>query len=274
MQQTIANKAVIKGIGIHSGDQCEVLLEPASSNSGVLFYLSNKRMEIPVSVNADIDTVRSTSIRRNGSRVQTIEHLLASIFAYGIDNIRITVSSEELPILDGSAKNWIEIIERSGLQEQFEPGVPFYVKKQIKIRDGDRFIEACPSDDLEVHYIVDFPGTPIGRQEYQFLFSLQGFIEQIAPARTCGFLEEVETLYRRRLGLGGNLENCVVVKKDRYITPLRFPDEVVRHKILDFIGDLRILSSKVYGKFVVFKGSHSLHFKLVKELAKQIEVAR
>lgn len=274
MQQTIANKATIEGVGIHSGERCEALLEPAALNSGIEFYLLKKKIIIPVSVSADIDTVRSTSIVQNGSRVQTIEHLLASIFAYGIDNIRITISSGELPFLDGSAKNWVEILEKCGLQKQTDPSPAFYVKEQIKIKDGDSRIEAAPSDNLEVQYVVDFPGTPVGRQEYRFLFSQLDFIEQIAPARTCGFLEEIEMLHRRKLGLGGNLENCVVVTKDRYMTQLRFPDEVVRHKILDFIGDLRILSSKVYGKFMVFKGSHSLHLKLIKELAKQVEVTR
>lgn len=274
MQQTIANKATVAGVGIHSGERCEVFLEPAPLNSGIEFYLQKKDIVVPVSIDADITTIRSTGIGLNGGRVQTIEHLLASIFAFGIDNIRITISNEELPVLDGSAKEWVDILEKCGLQKQTGSLSEFYVKEQITIKDGDSIIEAEPSDNLEIHYVVDFPGTAVGRQEYHFLFSQQDFIEHIAPARTCGFLEEIEMLHRRKLGLGGNLENCVVVTKDGYMTHLRFPDEVVRHKILDFIGDLRILSSKVYGKFMVFKGSHFLHLKLIKELAKQVEVTR
>lgn len=271
-QHTLSKKVSIQGTGIHSGNLCGVAIEPAPPDSGIVFYHNQTDTAIPVSINADINTERSTSISSNGATVRTIEHLLATFFAMGIDNAKVTVSGEELPILDGSAKEWVELLKDSPLIAQNKPCRIFSVPKQIKLEDEKYYLEASPSDKLEVIYMIDFPNTPIGQQEYHFIYSPERFIEEIAPARTCGFLEEVESLSRRNLGLGGSLENCVVVTSDRYLTSLRFTDEVVRHKILDFLGDIGLLGRKIVGRFVIRKGGHALHLKLIRELASQLEV--
>lgn len=299
MQHTISGNISVQGIGIHSGKLCKVTIEEGDPDTGIVFFTDAQEDDISVAtdvavkekegitvsknatvskgIKASIDVVSdtrgSTTLGLNGRKIQTVEHLLAALYGMEIDNVTITTSSKELPILDGSASNWLKFLFPLRRISQEVVRNTFYVTKFVRIEEENRYIEAHPSNKLEITYIINHPDTPIGHQEYYYCFSPETFSKEIAQARTYGFLEEVAALYRRDLGLGGGLENCVVVTKDRYLNQLRYPDEMVRHKILDFIGDVSLLSSKVYGRFVVYQGNHNLHIRLFKKLVENDRVA-
>ncbi|MCL5054572.1 MAG: UDP-3-O-acyl-N-acetylglucosamine deacetylase [Firmicutes bacterium] len=261
---TLICKKSINGIGLHTGALCEIQFIP-SEKKGIRFWKND--ICIPVSPKFVIETRRGVVLGKDGGEIQTVEHLLAAIRWLGISSLEIQVNGDEIPILDGSSAGWIKLLEpyRKETHEEFDE-LP--LKQPILIQEKDAYIKAAPSPSFSIQYTIDFP-SPIGTQTWKGKISSDLFKSDIAPARTFGFAEELESLREKGLAVGGNLENCVVIKRGLMITPLRFKNEPVRHKVLDLLGDLSLLSWIPVGKFEVFKGGHFLHTLMSKALADQ-----
>ena len=211
---------------------------------------------------------------RPAARINTVEHLLASLFALGIDNVRVEVDGDELPVMDGSASPFVELVRRAGRRRSEVPRRRVCPSRVLEIRDQDRFIRVSPADRLEIDYAIEFAHPEIGRQRLSVpSFDEAYFVEQIAPARTFGFADEVEVLRRNGLARGGNFDNAIVLDDRRILNAdrLRFPDEFVRHKVLDLIGDLALLGGGLVARIEVERGGHALHHRMVRALAEEAE---
>lgn len=269
-QLTIAKSVKGVGIGLHKGEPIEIILEPLEANEGIVFYRSDLDVSYKAEPSNVINTKLATVIGDDKGYVSTIEHLMSAINAYGIDNIRIVLDANEAPVMDGSSISFCMMLDEAGIRELDEPKKIMVIKKVIEVKDGDKFVRLTPTKEPRISYTIKFDNTLIGEQHYSFEFSKKNYIEEIARARTFGFLKDVETLRAMNLALGGNLENTIVVDENRILNPegLRFKDEFVRHKILDAIGDLTLLGYRVYGDYVSYAGSHHLNHLLTKEVLK------
>lgn len=269
-QLSIAKSVKGVGIGLHKGEPIEITLEPMEANSGIVFFRSDLNATYKALPSSVINTKLATVIGDEKGYVSTIEHLMSAINAYGIDNIRIVLNANEAPVMDGSSISFCMMLDEAGLKELDAPKKLMVIKKPIEVRDGDKFVRLTPTDEPRISYTIKFDNALIGEQHYSFEFSKKNYIEEIARARTFGFLKDVETLRAMNLALGGSLENTIVVDENRVLNPegLRFKDEFVRHKILDAIGDLSLLGYRVYGDYISYAGSHHLNHLLTKEVLK------
>ncbi|NDJ27318.1 UDP-3-O-[3-hydroxymyristoyl] N-acetylglucosamine deacetylase [Campylobacter sp. MIT 12-8780] len=269
-QLSIAKSVKGVGIGLHKGEPIEITLEPMEANSGIVFFRSDLNATYKALPSSVINTKLATVIGDEKGYVSTIEHLMSAINAYGIDNIRIVLNANEAPVMDGSSISFCMMLDEAGLKELDAPKKIMVIKKPIEVRDGDKFVRLTPTDEPRISYTIKFDNALIGEQHYSFEFSKKNYIEEIARARTFGFLKDVETLRAMNLALGGSLENTIVVDENRVLNPegLRFKDEFVRHKILDAIGDLSLLGYRVYGDYISYAGSHHLNHLLTKEVLK------
>lgn len=258
------------GVGLHKGEPIELILEPLEADSGVVFYRSDLNVSYKALPQNVINTKLATVIGDDKGYISTIEHLMSAINAYGIDNIRIVLNANEAPVMDGSSISFCMMLDDAGLKELDAPKKIMVIKKPIEVRDGDKFVRLTPTNEPRISYTIDFENTLIGKQHYTFEFSKKNYIEEIARARTFGFLKDVEMLRAMKLGLGGSLDNTIIVDENRVLNPdgLRFEDEFVRHKILDAIGDLSLLGYRVYGDYTSYAGSHHLNHLLTKEVLK------
>jgi len=267
-QRTIAEKVSCQGRGLHSGVPVQLILEPARADTGILFVRQDggRSVEIPARASAVSSTNHATSLARGDVGVATVEHLLAALYALEIDNVIVELDGPEVPVMDGSAAPFLELIERAGVYGQSEPRSRLEVVRPVEVAVGERRISIEPAEGFQISYAVDFAHPAIGRQMFEIpRFGRAVFEDEIANARTFGFLEEVEALWRAGLARGGSLENTVVLDEAEVVNPegLRFPDEFVRHKILDLIGDLALLGVRIEGHVRVERGGHSLHHQLV-----------
>ena len=269
-QLSIAKSVKGVGIGLHKGEPIEITLEPMEANSGIVFFRSDLNATYKALPSSVINTKLATVIGDEKGYISTIEHLMSAINAYGIDNIRIVLNANEAPVMDGSSISFCMMLDEAGLKELDAPKKIMVIKKPIEVRDGDKFVRFTPTDEPRISYTIKFDNALIGEQHYSFEFSKKNYIEEIARARTFGFLKDVETLRAMNLALGGSLENTIVVDENRVLNPggLRFKDEFVRHKILDAIGDLSLLGYRVYGDYISYAGSHHLNHLLTKEVLK------
>ena len=271
-QRTLNDTVSCTGMGLHSGDNVKLTIKPAPPDSGIRFIrkdISNRSV-IKVHYDHVVDTIMSTTIGHNGYKVSTIEHLMAAFFGMGIDNARVEVEGPEIPIMDGSAAPFIFLLKSVGIKEQNKPKKFIVIKKTIKIDDGDRSIHIHPSKELKITYTIDFEHPMLKNQQYELCFSGKDFLQEISRARTFGFLKDIQVLRENGLAKGGSLDNAIVIDDFRVLNEdgLRYSDEFVRHKILDFIGDLSVLGSPVIGHFVVKKSGHTLNQMMLKELIK------
>ena len=236
------------------------------ANSGIVFFRSDLNVSFKAEPANVINTKLATVIGNEKAYISTIEHLLSAINAYGIDNVRIVLNANEPPVMDGSSISFCMMLDEAGLRELDEPKRILVIKKTIEVKDGDKFVRITPTNEPRINYTIKFDNALIGEQHYSFEFSKKNYIEEIARARTFGFLKDVETLRAMNLALGGSLENTVVLDDNRILNPegLRFRDEFVRHKILDAIGDLTLLGYRVFGDYVSYAGSHHLNHLLTK----------
>ncbi|WP_291949640.1 UDP-3-O-acyl-N-acetylglucosamine deacetylase [Campylobacter sp.] len=269
-QTTIAKVVKGVGIGLHKGEPISIQLEPLDANSGIVFYRSDLGISYEAKPENVIDTKMATVIGDHRGYVSTIEHLMSAISAYGIDNIRIVLNANEAPVMDGSSIGFCMMLDEAGIKDLGEVKKILVIKKNIEVQEGNKFVRLTPTDMPIINYTIEFDNPIIGKQNYYFEFSKQNYIEQIARARTFGFLKDVQALRKLNLGLGGSLENAVVIDDNRILNPegLRFKDEFVRHKILDAIGDLTLLGYRVFGDYVSYAGSHRLNHLLTKKLLK------
>ncbi len=277
-QQTIKRSVACHGIGIHSGKPAHLVIHPAPANSGVNFVRTDLpgAPVIPARSSRVADSNLATTLGNAEAYVSTVEHLLAALAGLQIDNARIEVSGPELPILDGSAAPFTVLLQKAGVKVLRWPRAFFQMQKGLEISDGDKYISIEPARECKLTYQIDFPHPAIGRQQLTFQPRAKAFCREIAPARTFGFLEDVQRLQANGLALGGSLENAVVLDPESILNPegLRFADEFVRHKILDLMGDLALLGWPIIGHIRVRKGSHALHQKFMQALLQQQETWR
>jgi UDP-3-O-[3-hydroxymyristoyl] N-acetylglucosamine deacetylase len=272
-QHTIKNPIAIKGIGIHSGKPVTMRLVPANPDTGIVFVRTDysPEIEIPAVFNNVEHTVMSTDIVTNGATIKTIEHLMSALCSIGIDNLRIELSNQEIPILDGSSKGFIMLIKNAGMQKQHSLRNYLKITKPITVRVDDKFIHLEPADSFVVDVTIDFNHPAIGRSRFCIDFSKQSFEKEIAAARTFGFIQDLEKLRAAGLGLGGSMHNAVILDDYKVLNPdgLRFTNEFVRHKILDAVGDLYTCGFQIIGKYTGYKPGHAINNLLVRSVFEQ-----
>ncbi len=270
-QTTISRKIETSGIGLHTGVFVNLALKPAPPNTGYVFVRTDlDDFELPASVEYISHCSYATTLLRKGVVLSTCEHLLAALRGAGVDNCFIELDNIEIPIMDGSSENFIELIENAGIFAQDEPRRFLKILERVEFVQGDRKMSVEPSDGYEIECLIDFPHPFIKRQQFNFTLSNGSFGREIASARTFGFTHEIEMLRRANLALGGSLENAIVLTADGMLneTPLRFENEFVRHKILDIIGDFALLGMPILGKLRAEKSGHSVHAALMSKLLK------
>ena len=270
-QRTIGKRIELVGIGLHKGVPVKMVLEPLEANSGIVFYRSDLGVTIPMSPQNIGNTMMATVLSKGEAKISTIEHLLSAIYAYGIDNLKISVDNEEIPIMDGSAIGYCMLLDEAVIKELDANKKIMAIKKPIEVQDGEKFVRIEPSERTIFDFKIKFNHPAIKEQSYKFTFSKQGYKEEIARARTFGFLQDVNKLRAQGLGLGGNLSNCIVLDENGILNKegLRYKEEFVRHKILDAIGDMAILGMPLLGSYVSFAGSHKLNSLLTKKILEE-----
>jgi UDP-3-O-[3-hydroxymyristoyl] N-acetylglucosamine deacetylase len=266
-QRTIKKPVEVVGIGLHKGVPVNLRLEPLEEDSGIVFYRSDKAVSIPLSMDYVVDTKMATVIGKGDVVISTIEHLMSAISAFGIDNLRIVLDNDEIPIMDGSSISFCLLLKEAGIKEQTKNKKFLKITKEVEIKLDEKVVRVLPSDSLSYNFEINFPHPAIGREVYNFNFSTKNYIEEIAKARTFGFLKEIQYLRSIGLALGGSLDNAIVLDDKKILNEnLRYNDEFVRHKILDAIGDMRLLGYNFIGKYEAFASGHHLNHLLTKEI--------
>jgi UDP-3-O-[3-hydroxymyristoyl] N-acetylglucosamine deacetylase len=244
-------------------------LEPLDSDMGIVFYRSDAGVTIPLKRENVVDTKMATVIGKDGVVISTIEHLLSAVYAYGIDNLRVVIDNDEVPVLDGSSAGYCMLIEEAGIKELDKSKKAIKIKKQVDVTtpDGKR-VTLKPSNRIVYDFEIDFEHPVIGKQNFHFDYSIAEYKENISRARTFGFLHEVQYLRSIGLAQGGSMENAIVLDQSKVLNPegLRYDDEFVRHKILDAIGDMALLEYTLVGEYDAVAGSHHLNHLLTKKL--------
>jgi UDP-3-O-[3-hydroxymyristoyl] N-acetylglucosamine deacetylase len=267
---TVSNICEVRGIGLHSGVNTTVKILPASPGMGRYFMRVDlpNAPQIPAHIAHVSQTTLSTELTANGASVRTVEHLLAALAVLGIEDAQIEIDGAELPLLDGSARVWIDEIVRSGIEPaNVDLATDRVLTEPVWIHQGDLFVAAIPSSVLRFTYGIDFERTPIGNQWHSWQLDRDDFIEQIAPARTFALAHQIEQLRSAGLIKGGSLDNALVCDDRQWLNPpLRFPNEPCRHKLLDLIGDLSLLGKFPQAHFIAYKASHQLHIQLARRL--------
>ena len=270
-QTTISKPIETSGIGLHTGVAVNLKLKPAPPNTGYIFVRTDlDNFEIPASVEYISHCSYATTLLRKGVLLSTCEHLLAALRGSGVDNCFVELDNIEIPIMDGSSEDFIELIEKAGICEQDAPRRFLHIKEKVEIEQGDRKMSIEPADKYEIECLIDFPHPFIEKQTFHFVFENGSFGREIASARTFGFTSEIEMLRKANLALGGSLDNAIVLTPEGMLNknPLRFSNEFVRHKILDIIGDFALLGMPILGKITAKKSGHSVHAALMSKLLK------
>ncbi len=267
-QRTIKKPVEVVGIGLHKGEPIKLRLEPLSADMGIVFYREDLAMSIPLSPNSVIDTRMATVIGSEKGYISTIEHFLSAIYAYGIDNMRVIVDGNEMPIMDGSSISFCLLLDEAGVQELDAPKKVIRVKEAIEVQDGGKFVRLLPSDVAIFDFKIKFDHPVIGEQSESFDFSTHNFIEEIARARTFGFAKDIQYLQSQNLALGATLQNAIGLDDHKVLNPegLRFDNEFARHKILDAMGDMMVSGHNILAKYESFAGSHNLNYQLTSKL--------
>lgn len=273
-QATLAQQATYRGIGLHSGREVVITLNPAPADTGIVFA----RVDLPgaprvAAAAANVtNTMRATTLEQGEAKVFTVEHLLAAFVAMGIDNCLVEIDSVEPPVADGSALTFVRLIKAAGVVAQDARRRLICPTQAVVVRHPDKFITILPYDGWRISFTSVNPHPHIGVQYEDFEITPDTFEREIAPARTIGFMQEIEALQAKGLALGGTLENAIVYDDTKCLTPLRFPDELVRHKILDIIGDLA-LAGFVRGHVIAVKSGHALNTTLAKEILASVQTS-
>lgn len=271
-QRTLKNVIRATGVGLHTGDKVYLTLRPAAIDTGIVF----RRVDLdpPVEIVAKPEnvgeTMLSTTLVNGNVKVSTVEHLLSALAGLGIDNAYIDLSAPEVPIMDGSAGPFVFLIQSAGVAEQNAPKKFIRIKKAVEVRDGDKWARFEPFEGFKVSFTIEFdhPAFKNRCQDTTVDFSTTSFVKEVSRARTFGFLKDYEWLRERSLALGGSLDNAIVVDDYRVLNEdgLRYPDEFVKHKVLDAIGDLYLLGKSLIGEFRGYKSGHALNNQLLRAL--------
>ncbi|MBP2632625.1 MAG: UDP-3-0-acyl N-acetylglucosamine deacetylase, partial [Firmicutes bacterium] len=265
-QTTIAKDVAYTGIGLHSGCQVTIRLKPAPVNTGIVFIRVDLEDAPRVAAISDnvTTTVRATTIESGAAKVFTIEHLMSAIHALKIDNCYIEIDAVEPPVTDGSALVFFELIQSAGIQEQEEESKEIVIDQTYIVRHDDKFVMILPYDGFRVSFTSVNPSALIGTEYADYEITAENYHKEIAPARTIAYKKEIDALQKMGLGLGGTMENVIVYDDEKWLTKLRFEDELVRHKVLDIIGDIRLVG-RVRGHIVAVKSSHAINTELAKQ---------
>jgi UDP-3-O-[3-hydroxymyristoyl] N-acetylglucosamine deacetylase len=271
-QKTIEREVSTTGVGIHSGNSVTVTLKPSGPDEGIVFVRHNDfgPFRIPAHFSMVKNTMLATTLTSGDLSISTVEHLMAVLSVFGVDNIEVHVNGPELPVLDGSAKDFISLLNSAGIKDCAEKRRYARVTGKVAVESGDSRAELTPKDGgLYVDYTIVYENRHVGTQRLEFELTDDFFKKEIAPARTYGLLKDVQSMYDRGLALGGSLDNALIIGDEGVLNPdgLRFPDECVRHKCLDALGDLALFGMPIIGKFTAYKSGHMLNHLLLKELA-------
>ena len=271
-ERTLVAPAICAGVGVHTGQRVRLAIRPAATGTGIVFVrtdITDRDNRIVVSGDAVVDARLNTMIENAaGVRLSTIEHLMAAFCALGVSNAVVEVDGPELPILDGSALPFVQLLDRAGFRRQATPVRYIEILEPIHVTDGDKHAALLPCDRYEMRFEIDFDNAVIGNQVVDFVVDEQTFRDEIMSARTFGFAHEVEALRQAGLARGGSLENAVVIDGDDILNPggLRMEREFVRHKALDAIGDLYVLGAPLLGRYEGYKAGHAVNNLLVRAL--------
>ena len=262
-KSTIQKEIQLSGIGIHSGKKVDLLLRPSSSGEIIFRRTDLNNLELRLDPKI-IETKSSTYLVSKGCKIQTLEHFLAVLFMFGIDSLIVEISGDEIPIMDGSASPFVQAILKAGIKLLSEKKKNIKILKPFIIKEKDAAVSFYPDSEFKITYSIEYDHPSIQKQKMSMSVNLKKFVTEIAPARTFGFLKDVPALRDQGLAMGGSLENAVVLDENGVISgSLRYPDEFVRHKILDLIGDLSLLGSPLIGHFEAHKAGHMLHLKAI-----------
>lgn len=271
LQTTIASEVSYRGVGLHSGRDVVMKLLPAEADAGIVFI----REDLPgcprIEARAEnvTSTLRATTIENNGVRLFTIEHLLSALHGAGIDNIQVSINAEEPPVADGSSREFFQLIQAAGIRELAVERREIVVDRLYRVDDGDKFVLALPYDGLRISFTSVNPHPLVGIQYGDYEITPEVYLREVAAARTIAYEAEVEALHKMGLGLGGTLENVIVYNDEGWMNSLLYPDELVRHKILDLVGDLR-LAGIVKGHFVAVRSGHALNTTMSRLLSREL----
>jgi UDP-3-O-[3-hydroxymyristoyl] N-acetylglucosamine deacetylase len=267
-EQTIRVPVECRGVGLHSGAPVRVRILPAPAGSGIVFRRTDLDGFQVEAISRNVARVSyATSLMKRGVLISTTEHVLSAFIGCGIDNAIVELDTLELPILDGSARPFVEAICRAGIRKQRRRRTYLRIRRELELRDGDKFIAIYPAETYSVAYTINFPHPLVGKESFRVDLSDENYVAQIAPARTFGFLHDAEAMRQQGLIRGASTENCVVLTRDGLMNPpLRFTDEFVRHKILDLIGDLALLGRQILGRVVADRAGHAMHTALVSRI--------
>ncbi len=266
-QRTIRQRVTLAGVGLHSGKAAEVVCIPAPTDSGIVFRRGDlsRAPSIPARLDAVRDLRRGLTLG-DEAPIRTVEHLLAASAGLGLTNMRVEVYGEELPALDGSAAPYYAALAQAGVEEQEAPSSPQRLQHPVWVQTTAGWLFGVPAASLRITYIVPMRGAGLGTQVVDFEPERDNFAEQIAPARTWGYLEELDTLRAAGLAIGATVENALGIGPDGYINPPRFPDEPARHKVLDLMGDLVLLGRPLYAHIMALGAGHALHVEFARRV--------
>ena len=271
-EHTLAGPAICAGVGVHTGDRVRLSIRPAPAGHGIVFVrtdIKDRDNRVPAKGEAVVATRLGTVIANEaGVTVATIEHLMAAMAALGVDNATVELDGPEVPIMDGSALPFVQLLDRAGFRRQEKPQRYIEILEPVVVTEGDKSAALLPCDRFEMFFEIEFATSTIGKMSVDMEITEESFREELSAARTFGFVEEVEALRAIGLARGGSLENAVVIDGDRILNPegLRFADEFVRHKALDAVGDLYVLGAPILGRFEGRKAGHTLNNAVVRAL--------
>jgi UDP-3-O-[3-hydroxymyristoyl] N-acetylglucosamine deacetylase len=267
-EQTIRAAVQCSGVGLHSGAPVNLRILPAPAGTGIVFHRTDlDGFAIEASGRNVARVSYATSLMKKGVLISTTEHLLSAFVGSGIDNAIVELDNLELPILDGSARPFVEMIQKAGLKRQRKTRTYLRMLREIELREGDKFIAIYPAETYSVSYSINFPHPLIGKQSFCVTLTNGSYVKQIAAARTFGFLHEADAMRQQGLIRGASTENAIVLNREEVLNPpLRFPDEFVRHKVLDLIGDLALIGKQILGAVVADRAGHAMHTALVSRI--------
>ena len=275
-QRTLKNIIRATGVGLHSGEKVFLTLRPAPVDAGIVFRRVDLDpvLELPARADLVTETVLCTGLSREGGKVMTVEHLLSALAGLGIDNCYIELSAAEVPIMDGSAGPFVFLLQSAGVAEQDVPKKFIRITRPVEVRDGDKVARFEPYDGFRLGFTVVFnhPAIPAAQSRAEVEFSTANYIKEVSRARTFGFMRDLEYMRERNLGLGGSMDNAIVLDEFRVLNEdgLRYADEFVRHKILDAVGDLYLAGHPIIGAYEGYKSGHALNNQLVRALMAEL----
>jgi UDP-3-O-[3-hydroxymyristoyl] N-acetylglucosamine deacetylase len=268
LQRTLKQEVTFDGIGLHTGRHATVTLKPAPRDTGTIFHRLDRAMVVRAHIGAVTDTSFATTLGNGVVKIKTVEHILAVLAGLGIDNVIIEVDGPEIPILDGSSTELVSVILKAGIAKQGKKRPYMRITKPLTMDDGHSEVAILPYDGRKITYRIHFNHHMLGEQHMGIELNEETFIKEIAPARTFGFLKDVEYMMAQGLAKGGSLNNAIILTDKGVINSsgLRFKDEFVRHKILDLIGDFSLIGFPIYGHVFANKSGHSTNLKFMKKL--------